>query len=89
MNNPDVLFDSAVSSAIISSCCFIYISKDEDDYPQLQVIDGGNATGVMDPITGLLNEGYAVLERDDNGSCSGGTFQAGSTEYYQKGEKSG
>ena len=68
MNNPDILFDSAVLSAMISSCCFIYISKDEDDYPQLQVIDGGNATGVMNPITGLLNEGYAVLDRDENGT---------------------
>ena len=27
MNNKDVLFDSAVLSALISSCCFIYISK--------------------------------------------------------------
>lgn len=66
MNNPDVLFDSAILGALISSCDFIYISKDEDGYPRLQVVDGGNATGIMDPITGLLNEGYAVLERDNN-----------------------
>lgn len=63
-NNPDVLFDSAVLSALISSCCFIYISPDGDGYPRLQVIDGSNATGIIDPITGLLKEGYAVLERD-------------------------
>jgi hypothetical protein len=25
MNNPDVLFDNAVLSALISSCCYIYI----------------------------------------------------------------
>lgn len=68
MNNPDVLFDSAFLSALISSCCFIYISKDENGFPRLQVIDGGNATGVIDPITGLLSEGYAVLERDERGN---------------------
>lgn len=68
MNNPDVLFDSAVLGALISSCDFIYISKDEDGYPKLQVIDGANATGTIDQVTGLLKEGYAVLDRDDNGA---------------------
>lgn len=66
MNNPDIIFDSAVLSATISSCCFIYISPDETGYPRLQVIDGSNATGVIDPITGLLEEGYAVLKRDND-----------------------
>ena len=28
LNNPDTLFDSAVLSALISSCCFVYISPD-------------------------------------------------------------
>lgn len=64
-NNPDVLFDSAIQSSLIASCCFIYISNGEDGFPRLQVIDGANATGIIDPITGLLKEGYAVLERDD------------------------
>ena len=32
MNNPDVIFDSAILSALISSCCFIYISPGEDGY---------------------------------------------------------
>ncbi len=67
MNNPDVFFDSAILSALISSCCFIYISEDEAGYPRLQVIDGANATGIMDPITGLLTEGYAVVEREKSG----------------------
>lgn len=67
MNNPDVLFRSAIHEALIGSCSFIYISEDEDGYPRLQVIDGANATGVIDPITGLLAEGYAVLERNDLG----------------------
>lgn len=47
MNNPDVLFDSAILSALISSCCFIYISQGNDGFPRLQVIDGANATGVI------------------------------------------
>lgn len=65
MNNKDVLFDSAILGALISACDFIYISEDETGFPRLQVIDGGNATGIIDPITGMLNEGYAVLERNE------------------------
>ena len=64
MNSKDVFFDSAITSACIASCCFVYISADEDGYPRLQVIDGYDATGIMDPITMLLKEGYAVLDRD-------------------------
>ena len=87
MNNPDVIFDSAVTSALISSCCFIYISLGDNDFPQLQVIDGGNATGIIDPITGLLKEGYAVLKRDDNDfPILEAHFMRGVTEYYRKGE---
>lgn len=63
-NNPDVFFDSAILSALISSCCFVYISDGDDDMPHIQVIDGANATGIIDPTTGLLQEGYAVLDRD-------------------------
>lgn len=88
MNNGDIIFDSAVLSALISSCCFIYISLGQDNYPRLQVIDGGNATGVIDPITGLLTEGYAVLERDAYGNPSLEVYMiAGQATYYQKGEK--
>ena len=64
VNNADILFDNAVLSALISSCCFIYIYPDEDGMPRLQVIDGSNATGDIDTVTGLLKEGYAVLKRD-------------------------
>lgn len=63
VNNSDVLFDSAMLSALVSSCCFLYVLDDEGT-PRIQVIDGGNATGILDPITLLLTEGYAVLERD-------------------------
>ena len=87
MNNADVLFDSAVLSALISSCCFIYISPDADGYPRMQVIDGGNATGIMDPITGLLTEGYAVIERDEyDRPRTEAYFTAEKTEYYQGGK---
>ena len=88
-NNPDVLFDSAVLSALISACCFIYISPDDDGFPRLQVIDGGNATGIIDPITGLLTEGYAVLKRDNDTKepVLEAYFVPGRTDYIRKGEK--
>ena len=40
MNNPDTFFDSAVLSALISSCCFVYISEDNNGFPKLEIIDG-------------------------------------------------
>ena len=87
MNNHDVFFDSAILSALISSCCFVYISADSSGYPRLQVIDGGNATGEMDPITGLLNEGYAVLKRDDNDNpLIEAYFIKGETQIIRKGQ---
>ena len=80
MNNADVLFDSAVLSALISSCCFVYISQAENGFPRLQVIDGGNATGVMDEVTGLLREGYtAVLQ----GSCAQGICLAHAVQLFR------
>lgn len=87
MNNPDTFFDSAILSALISSCCFVYISADETGYPRLQVIDGSNATGIIDPITGLLKEGYAVLERDEK-ECptTEAYFKKGITEIFRKGQ---
>lgn len=82
-NNPDVFFDSAVLSALIASCSFVYISKGEDDMPRLQVIEASNATGVIDPITGLLTEGYAVLERDENNKASVEAYFTGNqTDFY-------
>lgn len=88
MNNPDILFESAILSALISSCCFVYVSADEGGFPRLQVIDGANATGILDPITGLLKEGYAVLERDDNDNALlEAYFVAGSTTFIRKGVK--
>ena len=63
-NNKDVLFPSAIKGALIGSCAFIYVSEGEDGYPRLQVINADDATGIINPTTGLLNEGYAVLERN-------------------------
>ena len=68
MNNGDILYDNAMLSALISSCSFLFIHPDGDFYPLLQVIDGGNATGIIDPATNMLKEGYAVLERDERGN---------------------
>ena len=86
MNNRDVLFNSAILGALISSCDFIYISEDETGFPRLQVIDGGNATGVIDPITMMLNEGYAVLERDEYGNpTKEAYFTFEYTAYYEGG----
>ena len=85
MNNQDIFFDSAILSALISSCCFVYISEDDDGFPRLQVIDGANATGIIDPITNLLTEGYAVLDRDNYGKPSvEAYFTAGKTEIFRK-----
>ena len=65
-NNPDIFFDSVILSSLIASCSFVYISKIGDNIPRLQVIEASNATGVLDPITGLLTEGYAILKKDEN-----------------------
>lgn len=87
MNNPDTFYDNAVLSATISSCCFVYISEDEDGFPRLQVIDGANATGIINEITGMLSEGYAVLERDDNElPTKEAYFTIGETKIIQNGE---
>lgn len=66
-NSPDIFFDSVILSSLIASCSFVYISKIGDNVPRLQVIEASNATGVLDPITGLLTEGYAVLKKDESG----------------------
>lgn len=88
MNNPDVFFDSAILSALISSCCFVYIASDESGYPRLEVIDGGEATGILEPTTGLLKEGYAVLKRDKNGNPEiEAYFTPEYTEFYNVHEK--
>ena len=86
MNNSDILYSSAMLSALIASCSFIYITEDETGFPKLQVIDGFNATGIIDETTGLLNEGYAVLERDQFGAIiRSAYFTKEYTAYYEEG----
>lgn len=84
-NNQDILCDSAILSAMIASCSFIYVSKGENDEVRLQSIEAMNATGIIDPITHLLTEGYAVLERDDNNNpIVEAYFAPDRTEYIYK-----
>lgn len=86
LNNRDVLIDSAILGALINSCDFIYISEDATGYPRLQVIDGGNATGIIEPTSYLLNEGYAVLERNIYGQpTKEAYFTYEYTAYYEGG----
>ena len=87
LNNRDTFFDSAIRGALITSCDFVYISEDESGFPRLQVIDGYNATGIIEPTTGLLNEGYAVLERDAVGvPTREAYFTYEWTAYYEQGK---
>lgn len=88
MNYPAVLFDSAILSALIGSCSFLYITEDGSDMPRMQVIDGANATGIIDPITMFLREGYAVLERDDMGKATVEAYlNPDATYIYRRGVK--
>ena len=64
-NNKDILIDSAILGALIGSCDFIYITTDDNGFPRLKVVDGLHATGVIDPVTNMLQEGYAILEWDE------------------------
>lgn len=91
-NNADILFDSAILSALISSCSFIYLSPVYDEngiaqIPNMQVIDGAHATGIIDDVTGLLKEGYAILEYDkDDRPILEAYFEPFQTTYYRTGE---
>lgn len=86
-NNKDVLIDSAILGALIGSCDFIYITADESGFPMMRVIDGRHGTGVIDPVTNMLKEGYAVLEFDElDQPLIEGYFIPGSTTIYEKGK---
>lgn len=87
-NNADILFNSAILSALIAGCCFIYISDgDNKRSPRLEVLDGSMATGRIDPVTLLLKEGYAVLSTDDNGKpVTEAYFTPDYTEIYEYGK---
>lgn len=84
-NNPDIFFDTAIQSALIASCCFVYIVPNPTGNPKLQVIEASKATGILDMTTFLLTEGYAVLEVDgeDNPTLEA-YFAKDKTWYYPK-----
>lgn len=88
VNNMDIMPDSAFLSALIASCCFIYISMVPGEMPRMQVIDGSRATGIIDPITGLLTEGYAVLKEDPDTHkpLQEAYFTQDYTYYYEQGK---
>lgn len=87
-NNMDILVDSAILGALISACDFIYIAADNDGFPRMRVVDGRHATGVIDPITNMLKEGYAVLEFDEfDQPLIEAYFVTGATTFYEKGKK--
>lgn len=90
LNNPDIFYDDAILSSLITSCAFVHVSRGEDfkDGTQMRfnVIDGSNATGVVDDFTKLLLEGYAVLERNDRDvPTRWAYFTPGRTEFYEEG----
>lgn len=85
-NNMDILIDSAILGALISSCDFIYIAADETGFPLMRVIDGGHATGIIDPVTNMLKEGYAVIEADEyDNPVLEAHFMRGTTVFYDHG----
>jgi len=69
MNNPDIYFDAVIREALIGACSFTHIAHGEGDenIPRLSVLTAIDATGIMDEQTGLLKEGYAILDRDHEG----------------------
>lgn len=85
-NNPDIFFDTAIQSALIASCCFVYVMPGVNgELPKMQVVEASRATGILDPTTFLLTEGYAVLEQDEYGVPTlEAYFTPDATWYYPK-----
>lgn len=91
-NNPDIFFDDAMLSALISSCSFVLVTRGTETQLgqriRFQVIDGSNATGIIDDYTKLLTEGYAVLDRDDNDKVTRYAYCVpGETHIFENGEE--
>lgn len=91
-NNPDIMPDDVILSALISSCSFVLVTKGEEDAEgnqkiRFDVIDGSNATGIIEDYTKLLTEGYAVLDRDEHGNATREAYLTpGRTEIYEGGK---
>ena len=91
-NNPDIFYDDAMLSALISSCSFVLVTRGTETQLgqriRFQVIDGSNATGIIDDYTKLLTEGYAVLDRDDNDKVTRYAYCVpGETHIFENGEE--
>lgn len=87
-NSSDVLTSSAVLSSLISACSFIRVYRGADDEICLESIDGGNATGIIDPRTMLLKEGYCVLSRDElKNPVLEAWLRPHETRYYERGKR--
>lgn len=89
LNNPDILFDALIVEALIGSCSFAHITHGDngEKIPKISSLTAYDATGVMDEFTGLLKEGYAILDRDEyNNPTLEAYFTADATEYYQSGK---
>lgn len=88
LNNPDILFDAAIKESLIGSCSFVHITHGEDGErtPRLSVLTAKDATGIMDEFTGLLKEGYAVLDRDDGKPILEAYFTTEGTQYFEYGK---
>jgi len=65
-NNKDILFDSVILEALISSCSFIYLEEVNGNV-LLHPINAVDATGKIDLKTGLMTEAYLILSRNDYG----------------------
>lgn len=83
-NNKDVFFDSAIQESLIGSCAFAHVSHGDNGelMPKLSLLTAFDATGIIDEQTYMLKEGYAILDRDENGLPSlEAYFAPGHTEY--------
>lgn len=87
MNSRDVLIDSVILGALICSCSFIHITIGDDGLPLMRAIDARDATGIIDPTTNMLKEGYAILDKDENGNPLTEVYLvAGRTDIYAGGD---
>lgn len=89
-NNPDIMFDSLIRESMVAGCAFVQIAHgaEGENIPRLSVLTADRATGIIDEFTGLLKEGYAVLDVADDGEpLLEAWFTPEFTEYYKKGEE--
>lgn len=87
-NNPDIFYDTVIKESLIGSCSFVHIThgEGEERIPRLSVLTAKDATGVIDEQSGLLKEGYAVLDRDKNGRpILEAYYTLEGTQYYENG----